>query len=50
MAPGSKVVETGTGSGCMTLSLARAVHPSGHVFTFEYNKVRAETARAEFDK
>ena len=50
VSPGSVVVETGTGSGCMTLSLARAVHPSGHVFTFEYNGVRAETARKEFDK
>lgn len=50
VAPGSVVVETGTGSGCMTLSLARAVHPNGHVFTFEYNGVRAQKAREEFDK
>ena len=50
VAPGSIVVETGTGSGCMTQSLARAVQPSGHVFTFEYNSVRAQTAREEFDK
>ena len=48
--PGFTVVETGTGSGCMTMSLARAVHPSGHVFTFEYNGVRAQKAREEFNK
>jgi tRNA (adenine57-N1/adenine58-N1)-methyltransferase catalytic subunit len=48
--PGCKVVESGTGSGCMTLSLARAVYPNGHVYTYEYNKVRAETAREEFQR
>lgn len=48
--PGCRVVESGTGSGCMTLSLARAVYPNGHVFTFEYNGVRAEKAREEFQR
>lgn len=48
--PGCVVVESGTGSGCMTLSLARAVAPTGHVHTYEYNPNRAETARAEFSK
>ncbi len=49
--PGERVIESGTGSGCMTLSLARAVnHKSkpGHVYTFEYNPVRAEAAKDEF--
>ena len=48
--PGCVVVESGTGSGCMTLSLVRAVAPTGHVHTFEYNPTRAETARDEFAK
>ena len=48
--PGCVVVESGTGSGCMTLSLARAVHPTGHVYTFEYNGVRGQKAREEFQQ
>ena len=48
--PGCRVIESGTGSGCMSLVLARAVHPNGHVFTYEYNAVRAEKAREEFIK
>lgn len=47
---GDRVVESGTGSGCMTLSLARAVHPTGHVFTYEFNGVRAEKAKEEFER
>ena len=46
--PGCVVVESGTGSGCMTCSMARTVSPLGHVHTFEYNAVRAEAAREEF--
>ena len=40
----------GTGSGCMTLSLARAIAPNGHVFTFEYNPARSLEATEEFKK
>lgn len=48
--PGCTVVESGTGSGCMTINLARAVSPNGHVHSFEYNGSRAEMARDEFKR
>ena len=51
--PGSIVIESGTGSGNMTLALARAVNHStkpGHVYSYEYNPVRAEAAEKEFRK
>eukprot|EP00596_Hydrurales_sp_CCMP1899_P006836 CAMPEP_0119045494 /NCGR_PEP_ID=MMETSP1177-20130426/40407_1 /TAXON_ID=2985 /ORGANISM="Ochromonas sp, Strain CCMP1899" /LENGTH=393 /DNA_ID=CAMNT_0007017405 /DNA_START=295 /DNA_END=1476 /DNA_ORIENTATION=- len=48
--PGCVVVESGTGSGCMTMALARAIAPTGHVHTFEYNPARSLEAKEEFDK
>ena len=46
--PGCKVVESGTGSGCMSLSIIRAVLPTGHLYTYEYNPVRAAKVVEEF--
>jgi tRNA A58 N-methylase Trm61 len=43
-----QVIESGTGSGNMSMSLARAVSPNGQIFTFEYNASRAEEAAKEF--
>ena len=43
-------VVSSIGSGCMTLSLTRAIAPMGHVYTFEYNSTRAEQSRQEFTK
>jgi tRNA (adenine57-N1/adenine58-N1)-methyltransferase catalytic subunit len=46
--PGSVILETGTGSGSLTHSLARAISPTGHVYTFEFHEQRAKAAEQEF--
>lgn len=48
--PGCVVVESGTGSGCMTLSFARTIAPNGHIHTYEYNSNRADLSRLEFER
>jgi tRNA (adenine57-N1/adenine58-N1)-methyltransferase len=47
--PGRTVLETGTGSGALTLVLARAVMPSGRVFSYETRPEAFEMARDNLD-
>ncbi len=42
--PGSKVIETGTGSGALTSILANYVRTDGHVFTYEIREEAYNTA------
>lgn len=46
---GSRIIECGTGSGSFSHSLARAISPNGHLFTFEYHEIRAGLAKKEFE-
>lgn len=48
--PGARVVEAGTGSGAMTLALARAVQPSGRVFSYEERPEMQENARKNLER
>jgi len=48
--PGKIIFESGTGSGSLSVSLARALSPNGHLHTFEYHEERWKKAIEEFKK
>jgi tRNA (adenine57-N1/adenine58-N1)-methyltransferase catalytic subunit len=46
VAPGARVAEAGSGSGALTIALAHAVGPSGHVVSYDRRRDFLDAARA----
>ena len=47
--PGARMLESGVGSGAMTMTLLRAIGPTGHVTGYELREDFAERARQNID-
>jgi tRNA (adenine57-N1/adenine58-N1)-methyltransferase len=47
--PGKVVVEAGTGSGSLSCAMSESLGTSGHLYTFEFNKERAEITKKFFE-
>ncbi|KAG2236510.1 hypothetical protein INT48_000810 [Thamnidium elegans] len=48
MKPGVNVIESGTGSGSFSHSIARTIAPHGRLYSFEYHQERVNLATTEF--
>jgi tRNA (adenine57-N1/adenine58-N1)-methyltransferase len=48
--PGKRVIECGTGSGGLTLALARAVQPNGMIYSYEYRAEIQDVARENLER
>jgi tRNA (adenine57-N1/adenine58-N1)-methyltransferase len=48
--PGARILEAGTGSGGLTLALARAVQPSGRIYTYEMREDMMANARKNLER
>ncbi|KAF9299559.1 tRNA (adenine-N(1)-)-methyltransferase catalytic subunit trm61 [Linnemannia elongata] len=48
--PGMSMIESGTGSGSFSHSIARTLAPHGHLYTFEYHQERVNAAKKEFEE
>mmetsp|Transcript_37837 Transcript_37837/g.80821 ORF Transcript_37837/g.80821 Transcript_37837/m.80821 type:complete len:517 (+) Transcript_37837:100-1650(+) len=49
LCPNMIVCESGTGSGAMSHAILRSIAPRGKLHTYEFNKMRVEKAREEFE-
>lgn len=49
IAPGSTVIESGTGSGSLSHAFIRSIKPYGHLHTFDFHEVRCNLAKEEFE-
>jgi tRNA (adenine57-N1/adenine58-N1)-methyltransferase len=49
LSPNMTVCESGTGSGAMSHCILRTIAPHGKLHTYEFNKIRADKARVEFE-
>lgn len=50
VSPGKNIIEAGTGSGSLTVSLSRSASPGGNIYTFEYDHKRYLESIQDFEK
>lgn len=50
VSPGKNIIEAGTGSGSLTVSLSRSANPGGTIYTYEYDQKRHLESIQDFQK